>query len=281
MEGYEHIKEEHKRKYNSNSFKRDSEELTKKESFTAQTFICLGIFIMLFLISLSIGDEGEKTFSSIGNIIKMDKTEDFKNLINNLSQNKNFAFTIDKTTEGTTEDTIEDTTKDTTKDITKDITDINDNINMEDYNTNFQIDEELLNSFKEEWTLPISSGIITSLYGQRIHPITKKKSNHMGVDISNEKGTNIFSISSGVVDESKYSNSYGNYIVISSNEYEFLYAHLDKAFVNTGDKVKTGDKIGLMGETGNVTGVHLHLELKKNNAYIDPYYLVKNLELEK
>ncbi len=108
---------------------------------------------------------------------------------------------------------------------------------------------------------------LTSLFGYRFHPIKKEWLLHEGVDLSGKIKTPIYSTGFGVVIESKYSQSYGNIIKIKHNDtIETVYAHLYYKYVQVGDIVYQGQKIGLLGNTGLSTGAHLHYEVRiKNN----------------
>jgi len=124
------------------------------------------------------------------------------------------------------------------------------------------------------WPTP-SSSKVTSRYGNRWHPIFKAYRMHSGIDIGAKYGASVMAADGGVVIISEYSSSYGHYIVIShGNGMTSLYAHLSKRLVKEGDKVTQGQKIGLIGSTGNSTGPHLHYEISKNGSRINPltYY---------
>ena len=124
------------------------------------------------------------------------------------------------------------------------------------------------------WPTP-SCNIVTSRYGNRKHPIFKEYRMHTGIDIGAKYGASVMAADGGVVIISEYSSSYGHYIVIShGNGMTSLYAHLSKRLVKDGDKVTQGQKIGLIGSTGNSTGPHLHYEISKNGSRINPltYY---------
>ncbi|MBS1339810.1 MAG: M23 family metallopeptidase [Clostridia bacterium] len=66
----------------------------------------------------------------------------------------------------------------------------------------------------------------------------------------------------------------GNYIVIKDNCVKTLYGHCNKLLVKKGDKVKQGDIIAEVGETGKATGPHLHFEIIKDERVIDPEYVM-------
>lgn len=98
---------------------------------------------------------------------------------------------------------------------------------------------------------------------------------HSGVDISTGTGTrgsNLYSIVNGTVIRKDYNASgYGNFIIIKDDEsdFAFLFAHMaDPALFNAGDKIRIGEQFGVEGSTGNVTGLHTHIEMQnyKNNG---------------
>ncbi|MBU2899124.1 peptidoglycan DD-metalloendopeptidase family protein [Vibrio hepatarius] len=104
----------------------------------------------------------------------------------------------------------------------------------------------------------------------RMHPITHKVTPHMGTDYAVPVGTTVVSISSGRVIASRYHPLAGNYIVILHPDgLKTRYLHLSKRFVNRGDNVIQGQKVGASGNTGRTTGAHLHFELWKDGRPID------------
>ncbi len=120
------------------------------------------------------------------------------------------------------------------------------------------------------WPAP-SSRYITSPYGPRTHPITKKQSIHTGIDIGAKYGTNILAAASGKVIVSTYNSSYGNYVVVDhGGGMSTLYAHMSKRSVGVGDNVSAGQVLGLVGSTGMSTGAHLHFEVRINGKHTKP-----------
>jgi murein DD-endopeptidase MepM/ murein hydrolase activator NlpD len=113
---------------------------------------------------------------------------------------------------------------------------------------------------------------MASGYGYRIHPIYKTRKMHYGMDFSAKTGTEIYSTGDGVVSKVKRSKrGYGNYIKINHGfGYETLYAHMSKYIVKKGQKVKRGEVIGYVGNSGISTAPHLHYEVRKDNKKIDP-----------
>lgn len=121
---------------------------------------------------------------------------------------------------------------------------------------------------------------ITSSFGSRIDPITKKKRYHAGIDeISKVKNRHLYAIDDGYVQktvtgQNKSKTGYGNYIWIRYPRYNLslLYAHCDKVLLKKGDKVKKGDVVAIMGSTGRSTGIHLHLGMTRigSNTWLNP-----------
>lgn len=121
---------------------------------------------------------------------------------------------------------------------------------------------------------------LSSLFGNRIHPITKKANNHTGIDIPAPKGTQILAAKSGVVVTSAYHNSYGNYVVVShSDGTSTLYAHMSKRNATVGQTVAQGSVVGYVGTTGSSTGNHLHFEIRVNGTRKDPVNYFKSKTL--
>jgi murein DD-endopeptidase MepM/ murein hydrolase activator NlpD len=109
---------------------------------------------------------------------------------------------------------------------------------------------------------PLDDIKITSGYGWRVHPVTKQKKMHNGVDLRALEGTPIYVVDDGMVVASKYTNTGpGEYITVKHGGYFSFYCHLSQRRVVKGQKVKAGDIIGLTGNTGISTGPHLHFGL--------------------
>lgn len=113
---------------------------------------------------------------------------------------------------------------------------------------------------------------ISSYFGHRPDPIYKVEKFHSGIDFSAQMGTEVYATGDGVVyDVEKGHWGYGNMVTIDHGfGYKTRYAHLQKAAVRKGQKVKRGQCIGFIGNTGKTTGVHLHYEVLKNDVQIDP-----------
>ena len=115
---------------------------------------------------------------------------------------------------------------------------------------------------------------ISSKFGMRFHPIDKYRKPHHGLDISGKIGLPIHAGADGKVILIKHSRAkvgYGNQIKLEHNYgFQTRYAHLEKILVKPNQKLKKGDIIGLMGNTGKSTGSHLHYEIIKNGKPVNP-----------
>lgn len=115
-------------------------------------------------------------------------------------------------------------------------------------------------------------GRISSKYGNRTHPVTGAKSFHNGIDIAAPTGTDVLAPADGVVSKISWHNGGGNQLHIKhDNGYTTGYAHLSSYAVKVGDKVKKGQKVAEVGNTGASTGPHLHLTVRdKSGNLVDP-----------
>lgn len=117
---------------------------------------------------------------------------------------------------------------------------------------------------------------MASGYGRRIHPIYKTKKMHWGMDFSAPTGTEVYATGNGKIEKVKRSRrGYGNNVMIDHGYgYKTFYAHLEKYTVKRGQKVKRGDIIGYVGNSGTSTAPHLHYEVVKNGRKVNPvnYY---------
>lgn len=134
---------------------------------------------------------------------------------------------------------------------------------------------------------PISNKELNRLasgFGMRIHPIYKIKRLHTGVDFSAPKGTPIYATGDGVVKivRDNRLSGYGKEIVIDHGYgYQTRYAHMNDFTVKRGQKVKRGECIGYVGNTGSSTAPHCHYEVIKDGKAVDPvHYFFMDLDAE-
>ncbi|MGM0612963.1 MAG: M23 family metallopeptidase [Bacteroidota bacterium] len=119
---------------------------------------------------------------------------------------------------------------------------------------------------------------IASGFGYRIHPVYKNLRMHDGMDFTAPPGTPIYATGNGkVVKPKKSMSGYGEYVVIDHGYgYQTLYAHMSKVIVKPWHKVKRGEIIGYVGNTGVSTGPHLHYEVRKEGKPVNPVHFFYN-----
>ncbi len=112
---------------------------------------------------------------------------------------------------------------------------------------------------------------VASGYGMRMHPILKRRKMHNGMDFTAKTGTPIYATGDGVVAKASRGTGFGNVVYIDHGfGYQTRYAHMSKFNTKKGRKVKRGDIIGYVGNTGLSSGPHLHYEVHKNGKAINP-----------
>jgi len=122
------------------------------------------------------------------------------------------------------------------------------------------------------------SGKITSGYGWREDPVKPRPGEmrfHKAVDIAGKMGDPVKAAMQGTVLRLDSNPNLGNFVVVSHGEFQTLYAHLSAYSVGIGDKVRQGQEIGKVGDTGYTTGPHLHFEAFRNGNRINPLDLLK------
>ncbi len=120
-------------------------------------------------------------------------------------------------------------------------------------------------------------GWITSKFGYRKSPFTGRKEFHSGLDIANKSGTKLIATANGRVSYAAKKMYIGNMIVIDHGFGRVTkYGHLKKLLVKRGQKVKRGDVIGLLGNTGRSTGPHVHYEVRINGTPVNPLKYILN-----
>jgi len=120
-----------------------------------------------------------------------------------------------------------------------------------------------------------TKGYWVSPYGWRDDPITGKRTFHKGVDIATYFGNPVVATADGVVIQARRDKIGGNTIKISHlGGYTTIYCHLSKFLVRSGQKVKRGEAIGLIGKTGKALGPHVHYEIRLNGKSLNPYYYI-------
>ena len=144
--------------------------------------------------------------------------------------------------------------------------------------TNFKKFEKLLKNKEmlQSYTpniIPVEKkGIhLSSGFGWRVNPFTKRKEFHAALDIAGNVGTKIIAPADGIVLKTGYDKRLGNFIVLTHTEkIKTIFGHLSRVLVNDGDEVSRGKEIGLMGNSGLSTSSHLHYMVVKNDRAVNP-----------
>jgi murein DD-endopeptidase MepM/ murein hydrolase activator NlpD len=116
-----------------------------------------------------------------------------------------------------------------------------------------------------------AQGHISSRFGKRKHPFTGEIHHHQALDISNREYTPVYAPADGIVNNVRIEGNLGLFLVIDHG-YNIVtrYGHLAKTEVTAGRKIKRGDLIARIGNTGRSTAPHLHYEILINDIYVDP-----------
>ena len=125
---------------------------------------------------------------------------------------------------------------------------------------------------------PIQYNGITSKYGYRTHPLTKKKEFHRGTDLKAKMNTPVYATADGIVEWAGYhkSSGYGKLIIVEHNYgFKSYFGHLNKIVVKSNKFVKKGDLIAYTGNTGMSSGPHLHYEIKFIHKTVNPFWFIK------
>lgn len=114
-------------------------------------------------------------------------------------------------------------------------------------------------------------------FGTRIHPVYKIRKMHAGIDFAAPVGTPIYATGNGRVEAAGTEGGYGRRVIIDHGySYKTLYGHMSRFAVRAGQRVKRGDLIGYVGNTGISTGPHVHYEVHKNNKPVNPINFIYN-----
>ena len=119
--------------------------------------------------------------------------------------------------------------------------------------------------------VPVANSYVTSTFGLRADPFGAGGQFHKGIDYAADHGDPVVAVADGVVTFAGDRSGYGHTIEVDhGNGYVTRYAHNSRLSRRVGDLVRVGDEVAKAGSTGRSTGVHVHLEVWKNGAYVDP-----------
>lgn len=138
-------------------------------------------------------------------------------------------------------------------------------------------EQDRIERIPSAWPLAGRAGSISSRYGHRLDPFTRRVRHHEGLDISARPGTRILATAKGRVIYSAYDGDYGNLVKIDhGNGIHTWYAHMTRRSVSVGDTVGRDTVIGTVGSTGRSTGPHLHYEVHVRGRTVDPQKYLPN-----
>ena len=125
---------------------------------------------------------------------------------------------------------------------------------------------------------PLDTLAVSSDYGWRRKPLGVGWQMHSGIDYLAAWHDTVYATGSGVVSKAKWNSGYGRCVILEHvGGYQSCYAHLYKYFVNPGDNVEKGQPIGRAGNSGPVTGPHLHYEVRRNSISTNPSQYILDL----
>ncbi len=126
-------------------------------------------------------------------------------------------------------------------------------------------------AWKLQW--PVAPVFVTSAYGERLHPIVGEYRFHAGADLAAEADQSVFAAEAGVVIFSGWNGGHGKQVEVQHDGHlTTRYSHLDSLIVHDGQHVKRGELLGLAGQTGLATGVHVHFEVRRDGEAVDPEF---------
>jgi murein DD-endopeptidase MepM/ murein hydrolase activator NlpD len=123
---------------------------------------------------------------------------------------------------------------------------------------------------------PVENGWISSLFGMRMDPFTGLRAFHAGVDFAARQGANVQSVAAGIVSDVGERFGYGLLVEINhGNGYVTRYGHNNAALVTVGERVRKGQAVALVGDSGRSTGPHVHFEVLLNGRTVNPYQYIQ------
>ncbi len=123
------------------------------------------------------------------------------------------------------------------------------------------------------------SGEISSGFGMRKHPITRRSSFHTGIDIRSRNGTPITCPIDGVVVSARRAGAMGREVRVQSGNMTLVFGHLSAYRCKVGQRIRAGQLLGLVGSSGRTTGPHLHFAIKRDGRWVNPlpYLMARRL----
>lgn len=139
-------------------------------------------------------------------------------------------------------------------------------------------------SMRKQWidsylsvSYPLKEIHVTSPFGVRTDPFTKKRRKHNGLDLRADR-CETYAMMHGIVVKTGQDRVSGKYVTVRHGDFSVSYCHLSEWRVKKGDCVRPGDVIGISGNTGRSTGPHLHLTVRMGRRHIDPVVLLQFID---
>lgn len=139
-------------------------------------------------------------------------------------------------------------------------------------------------SMRKQWidsylsvSYPLKEIFVTSPFGVRTDPFTKKRRKHNGLDLKADR-CETYAMMHGIVVKVGQDKVSGKYVTVRHGDFSVSYCHLSEWRVKKGDCVRPGDVIGISGNTGRSTGPHLHLTVRMGRRHIDPVVLLQFID---
>lgn len=237
---------------------------------TIQILVCLSLYCIFYFFQNAENLFSKDMLSKAKQVIEYDINfnEIYINFINWINSNNIFT----KQSENQIENTIvnELLNEDNLNETIENNTNIGGAVE-EKIETNLSQMEIDANEIKSKYniTKPIM-GTVTSRFGHRNPTTASVPKNHTGIDLAANTGTVIYASLNGIVKIASSEGDYGKHLRIEKDDVAIYYAHCNKLYVKEGEYVKQNQPIAEVGATGNVTGPHLHFEIRKNDRYVNP-----------
>lgn len=252
----------------------NTNKITKK--MLRQFIICVIIYISFYTIKNIPNLVPQEVMYKISDVLEYDINiqevyENFNSYINSKSQEQNNEGLIEETLAvSDSEEIIEESVNNINQESIKPAQAVEETQVIEESSTLSQMEIDAQYIKANCSIIKPLEGEITSRFGMRNPTVPTVPKYHTGIDIARVVGTVIISAIEGDVELVSSHGDYGNHIKITNGEVSTLYAHCSKIYVKQGDHIVQGQEIAEVGETGNVTGPHLHFEIRRNNQYVDP-----------
>ena len=252
----------------------NTNKITKK--MLRQFIICVIIYISFYTIKNIPTLVPQEVMYKISDVLEYDINiqevyENFNSYINSKSQEQNNEGLIEETLAiSDSEEIIEESVNNINQESIKPAQAVEETQVIEESSSLSQMEIDAQYIKANCSIIKPLEGEITSRFGMRNPTVPTVPKYHTGIDIARVVGTVIISAIEGDVEVVSSQGDYGNHIKITNCEVSTLYAHCSKIYVKQGDHIVQGQEIAEVGETGNVTGPHLHFEIRRNNQYVDP-----------